>query len=101
LETKTVEVLISPGEVIRVEGLQRDRRRRNELRITLPDGRVLLAYGRRPEEDGWEVVAKGGSNALGGDTLVSSIACFMGYDGFWLGGGPEWLQRLSDRLAER
>jgi hypothetical protein len=86
---RTVEVPISLNETIHVEGLQRDRRRRNDLRITLPDGRVVLAHGRRPTEGGWEVYFEDLSDIVGGTTLSASIALLMG----WKFGGeePDWL----------
>ena len=81
--TRTVEVEISPGKTIRVEGLQRDRRRRNDLRITLADGRIAFAYGRRPAEEGWVVELADESNFVGGTDLGSSLAFLLGYELAW------------------
>lgn len=92
-----VEVPISPSEAIRVEGLQPDRRRRNDLRITLPDGRVVLAHGRRPAEVGWEVYFEDESNVIGGTTLGASLALLMGYK--FGGDDPEWLDRFVDAVS--
>jgi hypothetical protein len=94
---RTVEIPISPSETIRVEGLQHDRRRSNDLRVTLPDGRVILAHGRRPAEGGWEVYFEDESDFVGGTTLSASVALLMG----WKFGTeePEWLDRFDDALS--
>jgi hypothetical protein len=97
METETIEVRVMGDAVVRVEGLQRDRRRRNDLRITLPDGRVPLAHGRRPSEAGWEVYPEDESACVLGDTLVDSIAYMMGYEP-WEDQGPEWRPRLAEAL---
>jgi hypothetical protein len=100
VETKTVEVAISPGQFVRVEGLQRDRRRLNNLRITLPDGRVALGIGRRPEEDGWEVYWEDDSGTVLGSDFIDCFACLLGYE-IWEDQHPEWLDRLGEAVAER
>lgn len=95
-ETTTLEVPISEGEVIKVEGLQRDSRRRSDLRITLPDGRVILAHGRRPN-DTWEVYFEDHSDAVGGAVLSTALALLMGNkfgEEF-----PEWVNRFDDVLS--
>jgi hypothetical protein len=99
--TESVEVPISPDGVIRIEGLQRDRRRRNDLRIILPDGRVIRAHGRGPAEDGWEVYFEDESETIIGDNLVASLAHLMGYKRYWDEDGdrPDWTDRLSKALA--
>jgi hypothetical protein len=95
--TKTVEIRISPSETIRVEGLQQDRRRGNDLRITLPDGRVILAHGRRPTDGGWEVYYEDDSDFVGGTTLSASVALLMG----WKFGteAPEWLDHFDEAVS--
>lgn len=93
MATETLEVPLSGREVIRVEGVQRDRRRRNDLKITMPDGRVFLAHGRRVKEPGWEVYPEDESDAVGGDTLGGSLVYLLGF-GDHGEGGPEWLDRL-------
>jgi hypothetical protein len=90
---RTVEVEISPGKTLRVEGLQWDRRRRNDLRITLPDGRIVLAWGRRPAEQGWIVELADHSNSTGGLDLGDSLAFLLGYD-LAFEDPPEWLDRF-------
>lgn len=94
--TRTVEIRISPTETIRVEGLQRDRRRQSDVRITIPDGRVILAHGRRPE-DTWEVYFEDGSDAVGGAGLSMAVALLMG----WKFGTepPEWLDRFDEEMS--
>jgi hypothetical protein len=95
--TKTVEIPISAEETIRVEGLQRDRRRRSDVRITLPDGRVLLAHGRHPVEDGWEVYFEDGSDVIGGLPLGASVARLMGWA--YADAAPVWLDRFDDEVS--
>ena len=100
VKTESVEVPISPDEMIRVEGLQRDRRRRNDLTIILPDGRVIRAHGRSPAEDGWEVYFEDESETIIGDNLVASLARLMGYKRYWdENGRPDWADRLSEALT--
>ena len=94
--TRTVEIPISPTETIRVEGIQRDRRRSNDLRITLPDGRVILAHGRRPDE-GWEVYFEDHSDVVVGLGPGASVAVLMGWD--FRSEEPEWLDRFNDALT--
>ena len=95
---KTVEVEISPGRTIRVEGLQCDRRRRNDLRITLADDRVLLAYGRKPEEEGWEVYFEDGSDAIVGTDLGTSVAELLGFR-LAFDDPPDWLDRFMEAVS--
>jgi hypothetical protein len=97
MEVRTVEVHISPGEIIRVEGLQRDRRMRNDLRILLPDGRVVLAHGRRPTEEGWEVYFDDQSEVIGGTDLGTSLMYLMGYEP-WVDEPPDWLDHFMDAV---
>lgn len=95
--TKTIEIPISPSETIRIEGLQRDRRRRNDLRITLPDGRLILAHGQRPAEGGWEVYFEDHSDVIGGTTLLASVALLMGHkfgEEF-----PEWVDHFDEEVS--
>jgi hypothetical protein len=95
--TETLEVPISGKRVIRVEGLQKDRRRSHELRITLPDGRVILAYGRRTWE-GWETFFEGDeSSCVTGSPFRGNIALLLGYRR--ADDGPDWIDRLSDAIA--
>jgi hypothetical protein len=94
--TTTVEVQISEGGVIRVEGLQRDRRRSSDLRITLPDGRVILAHGRGPD-DAWEVYFEDRSDAVGGAGVSMAVALLMGHK-FGQEEVPEWVDRFDDAL---
>ncbi len=92
-ETRAVDFEIAPGEWIHVEGLQIDRRRGNELRVVLPDGRAAIAEGRRPAEDGWVVVLDDHSDFTGGLNLGESLAYFLGWE---LGRDelPEWVERF-------
>jgi hypothetical protein len=98
LMTRTVDFEISPGEVIRVEGLQRDRRRGNDLRVTLPDGRAAVAEGRRPSEPGWVVVLDDKSDFTGGLNLAESLAVLMGWR-IAMEEEPEWLDRFLAALG--
>ena len=98
--TDTIEIAVSNGGVLRVEGIQRDRRRRNSLRITLPDGRIFLAHGRRPLEAGWEVYPQDRSDCIVGDTLADSLAFLLGYNP-WNGEGPDWMDDFAAALARR
>ena len=91
--TSAIEFEISPGEAIRVEGLQRDRRRGNALRVTLPDGRIVVAEGRRPAEAGWVVVLEDESDFIGGLNLAESLAVLMGWR-LAMEEEPDWLDRF-------
>ena len=97
--TKNVEISTSGGRAVLVEGLQRDRRRRNDLKITLPDGRVFLAHGRRPNEDGWEVYPEDESDCIIGANLAESLAFLLGYNA-WNDKGPDWLDDFAAAVAE-
>jgi len=98
MSTRIIEFEILPGEVIRIEGLQRDRRRRNDLRITLPDGCLVFAEGRKPAELGWVVFLQDESNFTGGLNLGRSLAYLMG----WNPGHadePEWVDRFLEAVS--
>jgi hypothetical protein len=95
--TRTVDFEISPSELIRVEGLQGDRRRGNDLRVTLPDGRAAVAEGRRPSEPGWVVVLEDDSDFTGGLNLAESLAVWMGWR-IGIEEAPEWLDRFLAAL---
>ena len=100
MKTQALQFAISPGELILIDGLQRDRRKRNEVRITLPDGRVLEAEGRRPEEEGWFVAFEDGSDAVGGLNLADSIGVLLGWK-IGLTERPDWLERFEEAVAPR
>jgi hypothetical protein len=97
--TRTVEFEIAPGEIVRVEGLPRDRRRGSELAITLPDGRSVVAEGRRPAEEGWVVALADGSDFSGGLNLGEGLALLMGWRGPGVEDEPEWVSRFLAAIA--
>jgi len=90
--TRTVDFEIAPGKAVRVEGLQLDRRRGNDLRVTLPDGRTATAEGRRPTEGGWVVVLDDETDFIGGLNLGESLAYLMSWDPDEE--PPEWVDRF-------
>ena len=77
MSSQTVEI---DGEVFRIAGLQIDRRRSNDLTITLPDSRTVRAHGRRPGEEEWEVYFEDKSGSVVGTDLGTSLADLLRKD---------------------
>jgi hypothetical protein len=71
------------------------------LRITLPDGRVIVAHGRRPAEEGWEVYFEDRSGHVSGTSLGTSLADLFGYENYLEEGdeGPDWLDRFLRAIS--
>jgi hypothetical protein len=89
----------TPEGIVRVGGWIRDRRRAQNVDITLADGRVIRVAGYRY---GWEVWMEADPNNQASGELTGSIASVLGWwdekpPDEW----PKWVWWLERRLGAR
>jgi hypothetical protein len=98
-EREGFEIVIAEGGLVRVEGWIPDRRYSQDLRVTLPDKRVLGVEGFRY---GWFVWREDDESNLAAGELTGCIAAVLGWwDETWPDEWPEWVWALEEKLGAR
>lgn len=96
---ETFELPLDDGRAIRVEGWNPDLRRRQGLRVVLPDGPVVLVEGRG---EGWFVRMEDDEPNCAGGELTACVAVVLGWwDDQWPDEWPTWVWALEAKLGAR